>query len=294
MPLVMQQNEYELSEELAVSRSPKKEYQLLEELALKRLPSVNYHFEGSEHVAEHEYKLKYAALCQCILSPLGFDNYKLWRLMPREIVSNRDFFSRLSFCFGQRIWDVASDSFLLGSSDDGDIDYFACWPSVFDVVHCLSTVMPRRNAIALINSCCINSAYKLSDELNEQAHHSRGGAGAGPGGNGPKQDPNSPYNYQPWRFEREYLGTNSDLKINRPKSSSCALLLKIMGGFMAALGAVAVALAFTILFPPITALAIATAASGVAAIIGGIGLFAGADRLAAKPQSKPNPQAPAP
>lgn len=209
-------------------------------------------------------RVKCAALRKCVLNPHGFDNYKLWsKVDSRKLESAVE---GLDFCLGGA--DDLHKNFL-GQSQDGNVDYFACWPKIDDVIYSLSQFMKKNEAIDLVNSCCIDSAYRikkdaqLSPTISSDRINSKKGSSS---------------------TSNEFLGAKQltlsntkSLALPSPKNvGHASLMLKILGGFMAALGAIAIVLAFTIMSQAF----IPAVGVGAGLFVAGFGLFATANNKA--------------
>ena len=66
-------------------------------------------------------------------------------------------FGNLDFKYGRGV-PSEKYGYKLGSSRDGSVDYFACWPYIEDVIKLLST---KAKAIEIINACALDPNFKL-------------------------------------------------------------------------------------------------------------------------------------
>jgi len=252
--------------------------------------------------------LKYAALCRCVLDPHGFDNNKFWeqiyKFLPflKSIIQKK--LENLDYSYGAQVLDYrygapvdGKNIFFLGQSIDGALHYFACWPSVFSVITLLSNYVDESSAIDIINACCIDDAYRIKKKDLLQHHEKCPGESNNPketnqpgfsqsnaGGSLPFKDNFSIIPFPMPGFLGHPIQPQKSLEARQETQSTqgvnATIMLKILGGFIAALGALAIVLAFTVLFPPVTIATVAVAATGVAAIVTGIGLFTLADKKA--------------
>ncbi len=221
--------------------------------------------------AELSYKSNatFAALCRCILNPHGFDNHKFWsQCYSSQLESAME---GLDCCLGG--YDPQKQNFL-GKSKDGRLHFYACWPKVDDVIFRLSQFMKKDDAIDLINSCCINPAYLIKKDTQLSPTRT-------PDSSEPKKELDSIDALNGYLGTKEVRIMNPQTQLKQPAPQSkvghAGLMLKILGGFIAAFGALTIALAFTL--APVS---IPTAIMGTACLVTGVGLFSLANNQAHK------------
>ncbi|MEI6095951.1 MAG: hypothetical protein WCR08_10955 [Gammaproteobacteria bacterium] len=148
--------------------------------------------------------------------------------------------------------------------DSSNVHYYACWPNIGDVVYSFKTKasLSKEELKSILLSCCVNSTKKphLNDFIDNEYQNQRRSTELLPTAYLPVHfgNPNSTPGPQ------GYIGKELHFK------SSCASIwLQILGGFIAALGALAIVVALTLLTPPSTVIAV----SGATALVVGLGMF---------------------
>lgn len=197
-----------------------------------------------------------AALCKCVLDPRNYDNYLFWELVYNKNIQDPilQALKDLNFTNGQETSTIENHGVFLGAS--GDVHYFACWPYIEEVVYSFKTFLSQEELKSILLSCCVDSSKKpqLSALIDGQYQTL-------------PPAPYRPIHFGDTNFTRGpqgYIGKDIHFK------SSCASIwLQILGGFIAALGTVAIVVALTLLTPPATVVAV----SGAAALIVGLGMF---------------------
>lgn len=223
----------------------------------------------------------YAALCKCVLDPRAFDNYLLWRLIYDNKLTKKfhQAINDLDFFNGTEV-PIERYGILLYRSADDSVHYFACWPNLSELIHSLIICkVPNQSILNILLSCYLDKKSApdfqrwLEDTLKNISESNLSLL--------PNNPPLPPSGSSDSRSSMPPFDPSKPPKILGLDgvdfgSSSAAIALKILGGFIAALGALALVLAFTVLNPPVTAI---VASCGGAALLSGIGIFKYADQI---------------
>ncbi len=213
--------------------------------------------DGPEALAlQNEPRVKMAALYKAILNPNYFDNYKFWRHIYVKGIDEEflKFANRMSFLNGEE-----DGEYFLGSSRD--TYYFARWPNLTEVIFALKHQLTKEETINLLFNCHYYpfQTPAFREQMKQVVDMVYG-----------------PSYVHCEKFNEEHL-EDGFLGLNRTfHTSSASICLKVLSGFMAALGAAALVLALTTLSTPAAPVA---AVVGVALLAGSYGLFKYADRM---------------
>lgn len=230
--------------------------------------------DGPEALAlQNEPRVKMAALYKAILNPNYFDNYRFWRHIYVKGIDEEflKFANRMSFLNGEE-----DGEYFLGSS--GDTYYFARWPNLTEVIFALKHQLTKEETINLLFNCHYYpfQTPAFREQMKQVVDMVYG----------PSYVHCEKFNEE--HLEDGFLGLNrtfhtSILVVNRTfHTSSASIWLKVLSGFMAALGAAALVLALTTLSTPaapVAPVAAVAAVVGVALLAGSYGLFKYADRM---------------
>ncbi len=216
----------------------------------------------TEHQTQLNHGIKYAAFAKCVYDPRKFNNYRFWDLVYRNSLVNQveNALSGLEFIIGTEI-PSEIHGVLLGSSANGEIDFFACWPDINKLIQALkrSTSNFQHHVIKhILLDCCFDP------ELNRSVDS---GFIVDPAP--PSTPPSGPSILPPNHpVPNAFHFVGRDIRFEQ---SSASIALKVLGGFLAVVGAVAIVLALTLMTQPVAVTAVVV--TGVAALAAGLGLF---------------------
>jgi hypothetical protein len=268
------------------------------EIIMKEFESTRT-LEPQNNLLKEEKQEKVAMLFRAALCPREFNNETFWGEIYKSKNENNvlERIKDLNYKLGREI--PRDILFTVGS-----IDYVVCWPDIEDLVKALQPHFQQEDLKALLLNCLLDkntkhqnnfSTYldtllqnykcnpekksddRTHDDSNEKSsvEHSYHWSAASINGHPNIHHCNA----------SGFLGN----QIKAPQPNSSALMLKILAGFIAAAGALAVVLAFTLLCPPITIPVILLTAAGATALGAGIGLFSAADKIAPVKMQLNNP-----
>lgn len=220
----------------------------------------------TEHPTQLNHGIKYDPLAKCVYDPRKFNNYRFWDLVYRNSLVNQveNALSGLEFINGTEM-PSKIHGVLLGSSANGEIDFFACWPDINKLIQALkrSTFNPQHHVIKhILLDCCFDP------ELNRSVDSSFI-VDPAPPVIPPSTPPSGPLILpQNHPVPNAFNFVGRDIRFEQ---SSASIALKVLGGFLAVVGAVAIVLALTLMTQPVAVTAVVV--TGVAALAAGLGLF---------------------
>ncbi|NDH08341.1 MAG: hypothetical protein EBY16_01755 [Gammaproteobacteria bacterium] len=216
------------------------------------------------------------ALVKCVYDPRKFNNYLFWKLVYSQALENSvlDALVDLDYLNNEECRD---SRVLLGSSANGLIDYLACWPVKEELIKALQSSPSNLQLKQILLECCICPDLKsfvyfnFTVNLAVQTTTPSGPTKLPPSGSTILPQNNSPSNnlFGISRNSRDPLLFLEDNIFF--KQSPASIVLQVLGGFLAVVGAVAFVLALTLMTKPVAVTALAV--TGVASLAAGLGLF---------------------